>query len=533
MKRLGLWVLLLVLTISLPLASCGPSEEPEEPDDPQEDVDPRYGGTLRVAHIGEPPSLDPHWTTAVITRTYAMHMVEQLFVFNADFEPVPFLVSDYDLSNDGLQYTLHLRQGVKFHNGQEMKAADVVASLQRWVGRSAVGRSAFRPLEEISAPDDYTVRITLSEPSGTVPFALANPGQFAGIMPKDIVERFGEGEVTEYVGTGPYQFVEWLPDRHIRIERFADYWGGPDEEPSGLAGRRAAYVDEIVFLSVPDESVRIAGVETGEYDFAAFATLEEFDRLEAHPSVITNIVKPRGYTMNVFNTVRPPFDDVRMRRAVNAAQDQEPIMIAGHGHPAFFRLDPCLIFKETPWHTTQGQDRYDLYDVELSRKLQEEAGYQGETIRLMTTREYEQYYKKDVVVEEQLRAAGMGVDLKVVDWATLISERGDPDNWEIFSTGIVLNMDPVQNLFLPSWTGWPGWYESDPMDELLIDLFYREVEWERRYAVWERVMDLFWDELPVIKHGDYHGLNILNARVKEYHIDYPFEFFANVWLERD
>lgn len=523
-------ILSIFLVLALAVTACGPAEDPDPDPDPVDVDDDKVGGTLRLAFIGESPSLDPHWTTAVITRQISMHIFEQLFVLNEDFEPVPFLAEDYSLSDDGLVYEFYLQEGVMFHNGKEMTAEDVVATLERWGGKATQARTAFGPKESLEAVDDYTVRLTLSEPSGTVLFALAEPGQFSGIMPKDIIEQFGDGEVTEYIGTGPFEFVEWLPDRHVKVKRFEDYWGGPDEEPSGLAGRRTAYVDEILFIPVPDESVRIAGVEGGEYHFGAFVTADEFERMEALPNVLNHIVKPRGYGVNIFNTEREPFNDVRMRRAVLAAYEQESVLYGAFGQPEFFRLNSCVMPEESPWHTTVGLDRYSQDDPDRARQLAEEAGYAGEEFRLMTTAEYDWMYRKDIVVEEQLRRADFNVKLKVVDWATLVTDRNDPDQYEMFTTGMVLNIHPVQNLFIPGWTGWPGWYQNEEVDELLRDLFYREVEFDAQYAAWEQVMDIFYDDVPAVVHGDYFGLNILHADAQGYAF-FPYEFFWNVWLD--
>jgi peptide/nickel transport system substrate-binding protein len=228
---------------------------------------PRSGGVLKAAMIGEPPTLDLHWTTAVITQEITFHIYEGLFTYDAGYAPIPMLAESYTMTPDGRRYTIVLRKGVHFHNGKEMTSADVVASLNRWGKVATTGKAVWRAVEAVEAKDPYTVVIHLKEPSGSLLFGLASPNNGASIHPKEVIAAAGDGQIKEFIGTGPYRFVEHRPDRHIKVARFKEY-AARSEAPNGYGGRRTAYFDEILFIPVPDVAVRLAGVETGEYHFA-------------------------------------------------------------------------------------------------------------------------------------------------------------------------------------------------------------------------------------------------------------------------
>src|SRR3972149_11817248 len=219
---------------------------------------PKAGGVLKAAMIGEPPSLDLHWTTAVIVQQITWHVYETLYTYDKSFSPIPMLAEGHTITDAGRRYTITLRKGVKFHNGKEMTAADVVPSLQRWGKMSSAGKALWKTVEAVEAKDAHTVVIPLKEPSGSLLFALGRPNNGAAIYPKEVMAAAGEGQIKEFIGTGPYRFVEHKPDRHIKLARFKDY-AARSEAPDGYGGKRTAYADEILFMPVPDGSLRLAG----------------------------------------------------------------------------------------------------------------------------------------------------------------------------------------------------------------------------------------------------------------------------------
>ena len=350
----------------------------------------RKGGVLRVGNLGEPPSLDAHWTTASITEMLTNHIYEGLYSLDSANRPIPMLAESHTVSKDGLTYTFKLRQGVKFHNGKEMTSEDVVASLARWGKQSIYGKALFAQVADWRAVDKYTVEMKLKEKSAIVLISLAVPNNFGAIYPKEIAEKFApEVKATEYVGTGPFKLAEWKPDQYIRMVRFDDY-KSRTEKPNGYGGGKTAYVDEIRFQPVPEVATRVAQVETGELDFADDLNLDAYDRLKKNPNLRPIVSKPYYWLVAVLNKKEGPMTNQKLRQAWQAAIDIEPIMknVAG-GHTEFYRMDSSLAPVEiTAWHTKLAGLPWNEHNKEKVKRLLQEAGYKKEPLRFMTTQEY-------------------------------------------------------------------------------------------------------------------------------------------------
>lgn len=510
-KKLLVWMLLLfVLTAGV----ISVSAEPE----------PKYGGTLRVAVIGNPPTLDVMRTTATITLNTMWHIYENLFALDEDYAPSPHLVEEYTISDDALVYTFHLRQDVPFHNGKLMTADDVVASIHRFMRLATWGRNMAEVTESFEATDAHTVVLTLTEPVAIIPLYFTATA--AAIMPKEVIEEAGDGDVRQFIGTGPFQFHTFEPDRHIILRRFDDYAALPGE-PDGYTGFKAAYVDEIRFIPVPDTAVRIAGVQTGDYHFSEWIAPDEYERLRVMPNIETRIIQPSGWTTAVFNKQEGLMSNRYMRQAILAALDMEPIMQAAYGHPDFWRLDSGVLFLEQAMHSSAGSEYYNQNNAERALELAEKAGYNNEPIRWVTTNEYPAYYTTALVAAYQLEQIGFNVDLQVVDWATVVQKRADPKEYDLFSTAFGIPWDPV--LFLGFSPTWPGWYVSEEKDQLVAAL-RTESDFDKRMEIWDELQHLFWVDVPMLKFGDYFLLHIHRAEVEGYAAR-AANFYWNVWID--
>ena len=499
------------------LASIGPVFAQETP---------RMGGVLKVATNGEPPTLDMPASTATSVYEIMWHVDESLFTYDAQFNPVPLLADTHRITDGGRRVTITLRRGVKFHNGKEMTSADVVPSLRRWGQVASLGRTLWANVESIEAKDPYTVGLALKAPSASLIFGLAEP--HAAIYPKEVIEAAGDGPLKDYTGTGPYRFVEHRPDRHIKLARFNDYVAR-SEPASGFGGKRVAYVDEILFIPVPDTAVRLAGVETGEYHHAMFVKQDSFDRIKSLPQLEPRIVKPRGWAVAVLNHKAGVMTDKKIRQAFQAALDMEPIMIGGFGNKTFYRLDPGLFFPEQPWHSTASARLYNQHDADKARRLLREAGYAKQPIRWATTREYEFMYKNAEVAKHQLDQLGFNVDLQVLDWATLNARALKPELWDVASTGLVFTADPANHIvFRCNW--WGNWCNEEK--EQLVAELGRESDVKKRKALVERLQTIFYEDVGRVKLGDYFTLDVARKDLRG-----PFRtasrmYFWNSWLQK-
>lgn len=517
-RWLSLTVLLSLLTAGLMVAFAGEEAAAQTP---------RRGGTIRVANIGEPPGLDPHQTTATVVEM-THNIYETLWAYDGNLEPQPLLVSDWHWENDDRRLVIELRQGVLFHNDKELTAEDVAASVGRWIELSSVGADIKPNLVSIDVLDRYTLAINLSNRVGNLIPLLANWNNAPAIYPKEVVDEYGLKPIQTFIGTGPFKFVEWIPDRHIRLARWEKY-KPVDGEPSGLAGRREVYVDEVLFIPVPETITRVTGVLTGEFHMARQVQADQYVLVENHPEVEPLIQAPRAIAAVIFNKQKGLFTDRRLREAVHFSVDPHPALVAAFGE-GFYRLSPSLMEEESPWYSDVGSEFYGERNLERARQLMEEAGYDGTPIRWMTTQEYDHQYKYSLVIVEQLREAGWNVDFQVYDWATVVSRRADPDAWDIFTTTFGFRPEPTAH---NPWLGpnWPGWYRSDKVAELL-QVVTREVDFDKRYAAWEGVQREFYHDYPILKLGDNFALNIKRRELKGY---IPFTtdpgFYWNAWLD--
>lgn len=171
------------------------------------------GGTLKVAYDGQPSTLDVQMSTTLFTRELSRTFFETLVTLNGDYKPVPFLAKKIDVSKDRKTFTFHLRRGVRFHNGKEMTSDDVVASMNRWMKVNHHGRRSFAG-STFKATGKYTVVLTMKHARVDTLYVLGSWNS-AAIMPKEVIESAGKKGVKEYIGTGPFKFVDWKQDQYI------------------------------------------------------------------------------------------------------------------------------------------------------------------------------------------------------------------------------------------------------------------------------------------------------------------------------
>src|SRR5215212_9956108 len=335
--------------------------------------EPKKGGTLKWATIGEPPALDVQFTTATITANIGWHIWESLFTLGANQGPKMDLLEKYEPAADGKKVTMSLRKNVLFHNDKELTSADVVASLKRYGEITARGKGLLTALEAMDAPDKYTVTMSFKEPrAGILPIFLSRPD--ALIMPAELAQKFGKDQAKEFIGTGPYKFVDWQPDRMVRFQRF-DKYAAREDATDGPAGKKVAYIDEIQFIPVPEESVRADGVGTSEYLYGQDLSPDSYARIKGVPGVESDIGKPYYWAVAHMNKKEGLFTNVKLRQAVLAAISVDPIAAAAFGVKEFYRIDPGIAAPETPWFTDEGKELFNHPNADKAKALLKEANY--------------------------------------------------------------------------------------------------------------------------------------------------------------
>lgn len=469
--------------------------------------------TLRYATVGEPPSLDQQVITSDLATTIAHHMFEGLYTFDATNSPVGLLASGDRLEDDGKTIIISLRSDVKFHNGQPMTSTDVLASLKRWGEFGSRGGLLFSNVTSIEATGDYEITIKLSAPFGPWKNLMAFINGGPAIYPASVVEGMGKEPIApeNYIGTGPYKFSEWLPNRHVELVRFDDYVS-PAGEASGYAGERAANIDTLQFIPVPDVGTRVSGLKAGDYDYAENIPGDLFDDLDADPGVTTILNGGPIFGLVFMNSKEGPLQsNFALRRALQTALNKEPALRVSIGPEKLWRSNGSFLPEGNVWYTEAGTENFSKGNADEARKMAEEAGYAGEPIKFMVSTNYAFHYDQAVVFTKQLAQAGFNIDLQVYDWATLIKKRAQPDQWDLFFTHHGFVPDPI--LISVMNDDYPGWWAT-PEKAALKAKFTASADPAERVAIWSEIQALIYEQVPTMKTGDVYTYNIASPKLK-------------------
>lgn len=478
-----------------------------------------------LAMVAEPQTLDPMASTADLVGTIMQHVYETLYTFDAKWNVVPMLAEALPkVSADGKTYSVALRRGVMLHNDRELNADDVVASLTRWMEQAPRGKALAKELESLKATGPLTIELVLKQPYAPLLSQLALPSGMAAIMAK---ESITSTPLSTFIGTGPYQFKERKPDAYVLLTRFAKY-SARKEAPNGYGGRREAAIEELRFVPVPNANTRVEGALAGQYDYADLLPVEALSRLEKSGGKTVPILTPSfGFPYLVFNTKEGVNANLGVRRALQTAIGQGEMLAAGFGDTRFFIAEGNHFPSGSPNYSTAGIERYNLRDAKKAKAEAEQAGYKGEPVRVLTSRQYDFHYNMALLMAEQLKRAGFKPELNVVDWATLVQRRNDAKLWDIYITHSGQFPEPM--LSPPQLgEGAPGWW-STPAKQAALAAFNREADPAKRGALWGKVQQVVYDEVPYINVGKFNGLSARSPALDNYKpATWPFFWNAKI-----
>lgn len=367
---------------------------------------PQYGGEVVVAITAAPPGWDPSVSTSQeIPRVVYGNVYEGLVIFDRTGAIVPALATDWSTSEDLLEWTFTIREGVKFHDGSDLQLSDIVARFERARDPESghTNNAYYAAITGVSADEDtHSVTFTLSQPRASLLFDLARPDSV--IYP----EALTDSQAAHPVGTGPFVFAEYIEGAEVRLERFADYW------QEGLP-----YLDSAVFRIMSDPNSRFAALQSGDIDLIGVALQpEQFIQLQANPDLRgTEGTATTEITMAMNNT-REPFSNPLVRQAITHAIDKEAIV-----NGAFFGLGTIIGSHMSPAepYYVDLSDTY-AYDPERARELLAEAGYaDGFTIQFELPEPYNTERRTGEVIAQQLAQVGINAELSVVEWTTWIN----------------------------------------------------------------------------------------------------------------
>ncbi|MBM3944006.1 MAG: hypothetical protein FJ317_00745 [SAR202 cluster bacterium] len=492
----------------------------------------RFGGSLRIVSQASIPTLDPLIGGAYVTTAVASHIFETLFGWDADINDQPVMIDTWNVSSDGLKWNFTLRQGMKFHDGAPVTADDVKTTYVRWITSwyaLAGTMGDFMDADSFVATGATSFSINLKQPTGAVVLSLAKPYGSPRIMPSRIDGgNDGSEAVTEWVGTGPYKFVRWNQGDRVVLNRFDDYI--PRSEESSLyTGAARAYIDELIWLEIPDEETKLAGLETGEWDVVDGAGLDFYNRVNNNPALTVPLYKP-GHRSNFFLIPgHSPFDNTNARLAAQTGVDLNAIM-SSLGPSELWTLCGAIYYCGTRWERDAGvAEYYNLNDKVKAKQLLDQSGYTGETITLLNPTDYSTITPTGIVIAQELQAIGFKVEMPALDWATVVTKFGNPESFHVAASWDVHwnSTSPLEHEVLADL---PLFLNTPRLLELRTQ-FAQATTDQEKLALIDQIQVEFYKAVPAVYEGIFYSIYPATAALKNFEVK-AFPYYANSWLER-
>ena len=469
--------------------------------------------TLNYVPVADVTVLDPYFAGPDITGLHASLIFDTLFALDANFVPHPQMLERYTVEDDGKTWRLTLRPGLRFHDGEPVRADDAVASLRKWGTIDVLGIKLFSLTDELSVVSDRVLQFRLKRPFGLLPLALAKPATYTPyIMPRRMAELAGSGKLTEMIGSGPFRYLsdERVVGSRVVYAKFDGYIPR-DEKPDWLSGAKIAHFNRINWRIIPDASTAAAALQTGEVDWWGDVPPDLGPLLRRDPKLTVQTQDFIGGELIMrFNALYPPFDNPAIRRAILPAIDQVEFMTAISGDDRSLWRDRVGVFSVgKPMSTDVGVEIM-AGDVAKSQRLLVEAGYKGEQINVMAAADYPALFAAALVGADLLRRIGFKVDMQTVDFGTQTTRRAsklapEKGGWSVFFN--LFNgfnrYDPAAHLGLSS--AWPGWPKIDEIEARREDWF-NAPDLASRQAVARDIQRLVWRDAPYIPLGSYFPL---------------------------
>ena len=435
---------------------------------------------LRVVPHSNLAILDPIWTTAYMSRNHGYMVYDTLFGTDENAKIKPQMVDTWTESGDHRLWTFKLRPGLEFHDGKPVTGDDVIASLQRWGKRDAMGSALMQFVQRMDSPSPDTFRIFLGEACGFVLEALGKPSSNVPfIMPKRVADTDAFKQIDDATGSGPFIFKqdEFKPGDKAVYRKNTKYVARK-EPPSGSTGGKNVYVDRVEWnLALRDAQAQVNALQKGEVDIIEQLGFDHYETVKADANLQLPKVDKYGLQyMARFNHLHKPFDNARVRQAALAAFSQEPFLRAQVGVKELYRPCASMFVCGTPFGTTVGSDIQSKSNMKKAQELLKASGYDGTPIVLMKPTDLASIQKLPDVAAQLLRQAGFKVDLQAMDWQTLVGRRAKKDapekgGWHMFLTAWQAFdvWNPIGNPTMDTRgekSTWFGWATDDKLASL-------------------------------------------------------------------
>ncbi|WZL72538.1 ABC transporter substrate-binding protein [Clostridiaceae bacterium 35-E11] len=433
-------MVVLIVALSLILTGCGganntsSSEDVDSQNSTKSTITKEDKNTLVVANMYDAKTVDPHAAGDSASVNVLCEITETLVDYDEEGNIIPLLAEKWEQIDD-VSYKFYLRKGVKFHNGEEMKASDVVYSFKRALSPKGARVQYIMKVVDpdgFEIVDDYTVVIRTKMPFS--PFVSYLPYIGAAVINEKYYEENGEEASFHPVGTGPFTFVEWKKADRVTLKRFEEYWG---EKP--------AY-ENLVIRAITEANSRVIELETGGIDMAYNITANDIKRVEENPDLELKRRLSTTFTYLGFNTQKAPLDNVKLRQAIDYAIDEEGVVATVFRGVGVYTPGPV-----TPKQTYfDDSDTACKYDPEKAKALLKEIGMDSDLKLEIWTPDRQERIDIAQIVQSQLKEVGIDTEIKVLEWGAFIDgTTGGEHDMLIGGWGAVGFPDPDNNIYGP------------------------------------------------------------------------------------
>ena len=479
---------------------------------------PAIGGqTSTLIHVpqGNLVTLDPVFTTAQVTRNAAAMVFETLYGRDRSLDPKPQMLAGHLVDDNGLRWTMTLRDGLVFHDGTKVLARDCVASLRRWMKRDGAGQTIADRLDALEATDDRTLVWRLKKPFAALPYALSKTQNTPAIMPERLAATDAFKQIPEVTGSGPFRYVpnEYVSGHRAIFEKF-DKYVPRDEKVSFCAGGLRVLVDRVEWRIVPDAATAANALVTGDVDWLDSPLPDLLGMLKSKKDVVVAPVDIYG----TFGGLRPnflhgPTANPGVRRAMLAAIDQVDVMTAVMGgDPSLFHAPAGFFLPGSPSANDTGMDRVRKRPgKDAIKAMLKDAGYAGERIVFMHPTDQIYYDAMSSVAVAAFRDVGLNIDEQSMDWGTVVERRAnreplDKGGWSLFPYGAPAAdyRDPIfaTNLRGNGKAAWFGW-SSDPKAEELRVKWMDSIDPAEQRRLDSEIQANAFETVPFLPLGQY------------------------------
>lgn len=475
---------------------------------------------LRVQLNADIRSTEPGVNRDANTDTVVMHLVEGLVALREDTSVGPLLADKIDLSKDGKTYTFRLREGLRFHNGAPLTAAEVVWTWQRYLNPTTQWRClpefdgrGIAKIESVSASDPRTVVFKLDKPSALFLAHMARPDCGGGgiLHPSSVG---ADGKWAAPIGTGPFRLGDWKRGQYIELERF-EHYVSRKEPMDGLTGAKKAGVDRLRFMIVPDSAAAKTALLSGALDVIPDLSVAELGDVNGKPSIAVEMVTIASLSGLLLQTRDPLLKDVRIRRALALAIDSAEV-VRGVTN-ALAKPNNSVVPQTSPFYGPVQQQGFKTNLAE-AKKLLAEAGYAGQPIKVLTNKRYMSMFDTALLAQATAQRAGINLDIEVIDWATQL-DRYARGNYQAMAFSYSARLDPslAYEMVMGAKDVQPRkvWDDAQAQTKLVASMQTNDKK--QRQALFDELHRAMLSDVPLIPLYNGLQINAYNRRVLGFH----------------